>query len=237
MAINTARDLITEAYRTSGLIGIGETPDNNEINAGLNQLHMLLESWDAESLWPYTKLIHKGQFVVGQESYTIGLAGGEDIAIQRPDSVENFGFIIGSTFKPLSSVGMSDYQNSYRTTTESSLPVYYVYYPDFPSSRIVVYPKPSSNYDFELQYSVKLIKYGLNDALNLPSGYLSPILWGLASTLCDVLGHNNPRVETRAREYKATIKRMNVEPTTMGYGGVPGGGSRSWDVLADGYKD
>ncbi len=236
MAITTARDLITESYRTSGIIGIDETPSNNEITAGLNHLHMLLESWDAEALWPYTKLVYKGQLVSGQESYTVGLEIGDDISIQRPDSIENFGIVIGGTFKPLSSVGMNDYQNSYRTTTDSSTPFYYVYYPDSPSSRIIIYPKPSTNYDFELQYNIKLTQYGLNDSLDLPSGYLAPILWGLAAVLCDVFGHNNPKVEMKARDFKATIKKMNVEPISLNYGNLPTGKARTWDVLSDGYK-
>ena len=33
------------------------------------------------------------------------------------------------------------------------------------------------------------------------------------------------------------IRKMNVEPITMGYGSLPMGGGLTWDIIADGYKD
>lgn len=238
MALTTARDLIIEAYRVSGLIDLIEVPEANEITIGLSQFNQLIDSLDLDSLWPYTKKLHKGNFVSGQKNYTIGLAVGDDIQIRRPDTINNFGFIIGgNTFRPLNRVGMVDYQNSYKTENLSTLPEAYAYYPDFPSSRIEVFPTPNSNYEYTLQYSVKLKDYTLNENLELPSGYASYLTWGLAEVLCDMQGSNNVLVKTRAIKYLEAIRKMNVEPITMGYGNLPMGGGLTWDVLADGYKD
>jgi hypothetical protein len=41
----------------------------------------------------------------------------------------------------------------------------------------------------------------------------------------------------KARDFKSTVKKMNVEPISLGYGNVPTGKARTWDVLSDGYKD
>jgi len=238
MALNTAKDLIIESYRVSGLIDLIEVPEANEITIGLNQLNQLIDSLDLDSLWPYTKKLYNGNFVIGQDEYTIGLEPGDDIQIRRPDSIENFGFVIsGNSFRPLQEVGMSDYQNSYRTKNISTLPQFFVYYPDFPSSRIQLYPKPNDSYQFTLQYSVKLKDYTLNEDLELPSGYAAYLTWGLADVLCDMLQQNNPQVRIRASKYLDAIRKMNVEPITMAYGNLPSGGPLTWDVIADGYKD
>ena len=237
MAITTVRDLINQAFVVSGQIGMIETPSNEESTFALDQLNMMVESWDLKSLWPYTKKIQTGQFVTNQNIYTIGLEGGEDIPIGRPDQIINFGFFQSeSSFIPLESIGNSDFQNSYRSDSISSLPVYYTYYPDYPSSRIQIYPKPSSNYNYELQYDISISNYGLNDNINLPAGYVAPVMWGLAAVLCDSQGINNPNVQNRAKEYFATVQKLNFEPATMSFGNLPRGRSKSWDVRADAYR-
>ncbi len=55
MALTTARDLIIEAYRVSGLIDLIEVPEANEITIGLSQFNQLIDSLDLDSLWPYTE--------------------------------------------------------------------------------------------------------------------------------------------------------------------------------------
>lgn len=69
----TARDLVTSAYRKSGIVGRVSEPTKNEIEDGLQELNQMIEGLNTESLWPSSlKKIEK--ILPFQNEFTIGLS-------------------------------------------------------------------------------------------------------------------------------------------------------------------
>lgn len=234
MAIITARDLVISALRKAKVLALRDIPDNNEIEDGLDSLHMMLESWDLEALWPFTKKEFRGTFVTGQKVYTIGTQVGDDIQIPRIDKITGFGYLIsGNVYQPMIELSMIAWSNSARVTSVTGLPTHFIHYPDFPSARVEIYPEPVTPYDFILQYNSKITRYALNDNIDLPSGYEAAIIYGLAVLVGEDNGLNVEAVKSEAIRFKAVIKRANYQPRELSIRSRSGGRA---DIRSDSIR-
>ena len=228
----TARDLITKAYRVSGLVAIRETPDDNEINRGLEQLNGIIDTWNSESLIPYSNTELTENFIVGQGSYSIGPSGA-DFTGTRPIEILGIQVKISDTLIPLRSVTNIDWQNSYVNESPSGRPEYYRYNATNPNGTIEVNPQPGTAYEIRISYKALLTSYALNDTIALPVGYESALEYALAAMLGGIEGVINPFVIEQASARKERIQTRNVEPPTLSLNGLPIGSNDRYDITTD----
>lgn len=228
----TARELVTDALQTSGIVALSSTPSAIEISNGLKQLNRLIEDWDTMKLWPYSNLETTGTLTTSDGEYTIGSGG--DIAIARPNRLIAFQVIDSGLVYPLRFVSSEEFDNSGRFSTLSGKPEVYTFRSDYPLAKVEIYPVPDKAYSFNMVSSVKISNYALDDTVALPSGYYGALEYGLASILGDIYGVNVDKVQRTANNRLTRIKRMNEKSRELSFNQISSG-SGHYDINSDGY--
>lgn len=82
----TPSDVVTKALRTSGIVGLGQTPDADTISEGYDLLNEMVAQW-ARKRWILHSLVDLSKTATGAQTYTVGPGGDFDIAL-RPDKLE-----------------------------------------------------------------------------------------------------------------------------------------------------
>ena len=230
----TARDLITDALRTTGAIGAIETPKAEETAHGLNELNNLVAQLDLDSLYPYVEDRTTGSLTSGKTLYSIGV--GADIDIARPNDVVSFSIEYGGAYSPLTKESSRAFDNESRMNTSyGSIPSTYIYRTDFPNGTLEIYPSPSSDFSFIMTSKFKNLDYGLNDEILLPSGYYPLLQYNLAKLL--LIHYPNPEkyalVAETANEMLARVKRLNNQAGKLknDFGGSRG----KYDIISDSF--
>lgn len=85
--MTTALDIITLAYKDSGVLGAGQTLLAEDMNDGLTRLNMMIAQWRVKR-WLVWHLVDKSVVATGAKSYSVGPGGDIDVA-QRPDRLES----------------------------------------------------------------------------------------------------------------------------------------------------
>lgn len=172
---DTAQTLITDCMKELGVYGPGETPAPADLTDGLQRLNDLLDSWslDAVAVFRIAQVSHS--FVVGQGSYTIGEAGGEDVDAARPIEVQAGSFVRddNSHDHPLTILrSRQDYDGLVRKSTASDYPRAVFYDPTYPSGTLHYYTVPSQAWTAYLNVPAVLSQFsGLTTAYSFPPGY------------------------------------------------------------------
>lgn len=208
--IRTARNLITDALRTTGAIGAVETPTAEEITHGLNELNNLVSQLDLDSLYPFVNVRTLGTFVHGKEFYSVGI--GEDIDIVRPNDILTLSVKYGGVYIPIKKETPIAFDGESKIVSGSSgIPSTFIYRTDFPSGTLELYPALQESYEFIMTSKFKNLDYGLNDEILLPSGYYPMLQYNLAKLL--LIHYPNPEkyalVADTAIEMLARVKRLN----------------------------
>ena len=229
----TARNLVTDALRTLGVVDAISTPSAEEIGHGLNEFNNLVATLDLDNLYPYTSTINSGALIAGQNIYTIGTSA--DINTTRPNSIQTFAIEFGGVYRPLEFFNSESFDDRARELDTTGIPYLFTYRSDFPFSKIEIYPTPDSNYNFTMTSKFKQLEYGLNDTIDLPSGYYPMLQYNLALLLN--IHYPNPAkyqmLQERAVQMLGAIKRLNSKPRDMksDYPSRSGG----YDVYSDSY--
>ena len=221
----TARDLITDALRTTGAIGAVEIPEAEEIAHGLNELNNLVAQLDLDSLYPYVEDRTLGVITGGKKLYSVGT--GADIDIARPNDILTFSIDYSGVYTPLNKETPKAFDDESRIISYASTPSTFVYRTDFPNGTLEIYPTPSKDYSFVMTSKFKNLDFGLNDQILLPSGYYPLLQYNLAKLL--LIHYPNPEkyamVAGEAMEMLARVKRLNNKSGKLknDFGGNGGG--------------
>lgn len=228
----TVRDLISDAYVNSGVLGLGQSIENTELSFALRQLNKLIESLSLDSLWPWTFTSATFNTVANDGVYTIGSAG--DIVSARPIQIEAMQVLFGGVYYPVKEVDNVDYWNSIISTTAGGVPKFFRYQSDYPSGTIEIYPLPDQVYSLTVRYKTQISEFGINDVLALPPGYQSALEYGLASLIARLNGLNNQSLQMEYDKRIARIKRNNSEQRQASLRMLP---SSSWRGGYNVYTD
>jgi len=84
--MTTARDVVEQALKKAGILGIGRTASASDANDGLADLNNMISEWNTQR-WMTWALLDVSKVSTGAASYTVGPAG--DFAVsRRPDRIE-----------------------------------------------------------------------------------------------------------------------------------------------------
>lgn len=215
----TARDLIISALRTARAIDPLETPDDQEIFLGLQELNGLLELWDSEELMPYASR-NVSATLAPQTSYTISAASSSDIVSDRPIGIQAIHLLSNGTYVPMKQVFYDDYLSMSSPGTGS--PNAWVYNPSFPAGEIILLPNPSDAVTIRVSYLVRTGDLVLDSVIELPPGYVPALQWDLARLLAPIFHIPDTQdIEREAIRRKGLIKRLNDKPKYLSSGTAP----------------
>lgn len=232
--MTTVLDLISDAMKELGAIGIGEGPTADESQDALRALNQLIQTWQTESLMVVTRQQQVFTYVSGSQTYTIG-PGGDfnttrpiriDDAYARDPNGNDFDIYVCRSFE--------DYAGIVSKNTDSSLITAIYYEASYPLGVVHVWPVPSdSSYRLVLWTWSPLSEYtSTATVLSLPPGYERAYRTNLAIDLAARYGRPiSPSLAKTALESKAQIKRTNMDIPTLTFDQGLGGSGLTFNYL------
>lgn len=187
--MTTARDLINDAFRDCGILGIGQTLGAEDVNYGFRIMNRMLATWQRKR-WLIWHLVDTEFLANGAQFYTVGDGGNYDIS-PRPDRIEAAYFVqvVQSPNLPVSYPleileSYEDYA-ALSLKTLQSWPEYVFYDSAFPTAKLYCWPIPNSG-----QYRIHILTKAilnqftnLSEEMNLPAEYESAIEYNLVQRL------------------------------------------------------
>lgn len=224
--MQTIRELITQAYRVSGVLSSGMTPTGDQMQVALFELNGMIDIFRNDELWPTFFKHYDFNCVGGQMEYTIGVQGTNptppDIpVVQNVVDIISAQVQIGGAWIVLKKVTEADIFGSNRPVNVSMPPSTFAFSrPQDPYDRFILFTPSSGSWAVKLTCNGSIQNYGIDDDINLPSGFAPTLQYGLASILCDINGLDNPRIERTYNERLALLRTANSKPplicTTQG---------------------
>ena len=236
-ATTTAGDIIRLALRDAGVVGVGQTPLNEDTDDSLSRLNMMIGQW-AQKRWLVYHLKDIIYQSTGALSYTIGTGG--QFNTPRPDRIESaFARQNSATTLPIDyPIDMITSREEYNRIALKSLasfPQFLFYDSDFPLGNLFWYPVP--NNAFELHVSVKdqLGQFpNLTTQIVLPSAYFDAIYYNLQVRLRDA--YDMPPKESTtnlAQQALQTIRIDNAQIPTLTLPPALNRGQGRYNILSD----
>jgi hypothetical protein len=187
----TAQNIITKAFRKSGILTMNETPTADQSNAALDALNDMLASWTAEhSLFCYARSWETFTLTSNKYSYTMGTGG--DFSTKRPVSIQACTVTIGNADLPVAIIPDDVYNEGIPVKNVQGTPKWLTYDNAYPLCNIKLYPAPAADYPLFLLTEKPLTSYALNDTIDLPPGWERAIVFNLPIDLAADYGQTLP---------------------------------------------
>ncbi len=227
--ISTCGDLIAFAFRTAGIVGVGQTPLADDANTALQLLSNIRAEWQRRR-WLVWSLVEAVKVSTGAATYTVGPTG--DFVLPRPDRIDsafvrlNAGSAMAIDYSLLIIESREDY-NDIGLKSIVSWPGAVFYESAFPVGVLHFVPVPQSG-QFELHIAVKTALPAfatLTDPLTMPPEYMSALLYSLAVELCMNYGMEpRPSLVARMSTALSVLRMANLQPAMLNMpAGVAGG--------------
>ena len=160
----TVRDLIEDAFREAGVLGLGQTMKAEDYQLALRRLNGMIGQWNKKR-WLTFHLTNKTIVSKGITGYTIGPTG-DIVVTERPDKVYSASYqgrqVLGSFSNdfdddfniqartddgdvPLQIIRSREDYNQIRRKRQSGQPMTLFYEPSFPLGVFYLYPVPPLN--------------------------------------------------------------------------------------------
>uniref|UniRef100_A0A6M3LH03 Putative structural protein n=1 Tax=viral metagenome TaxID=1070528 RepID=A0A6M3LH03_9ZZZZ len=183
----TALTLIKSAFRTIGVLAVGETLSANDSAIGLENMQFMFRHWSAKNIrLYYTK--QETLALTGATSYTIGSGG--DLDTVRPSSIR--GAFIKSSAGIDSHIKIID-EEYYRRISLKSLggaPEYLWFSPEYPLAKLFLWPVGTGTLYLD---SLKPLTdpTAITSSITLPPEYDEAVKYGLAIRLAAEYGRTS----------------------------------------------
>jgi hypothetical protein len=211
----TAGDIIKLALKECGVLGIGQTPEAEDVSDAFFKLNMMIAQWQRRR-WMIWHLVNMGYTSpTGVQSYTIGPGGNFPVS-QRPAKIESAFFrqVIPNSPNPIDyQLTMLDSWEDYSKISLKSLssfPQFLFYDPAYPQGVLYPWPIPGANYyELFINFTDTLNQFtSLTEVLNLPGEYVAAMFYNLAQRLAPGYGLQvNPETKLQAAEGIMTLKK------------------------------
>ena len=159
--VPTARDICTNAYRISGLVGLTESPSANQITFALDSMNRTIAKLANKKLWKYNQITLDAVLTGGQTSFTIGPTG--DFVGQRPFKIISIKYLKGTSLYPIGQISNGLFNKSSQSTVASGDPYRYSYFTDFPNGTIRLVQPSNNTWNIQINYLSFIDTYDLND--------------------------------------------------------------------------
>lgn len=188
--MTTPNDIIRQALKKAGVLGVGQTPLAEDTNDAFYDLQDMLGQWQRKR-WLIWHLVDYAYLSTGAISYTVGPGGNFPIN-PRPDQIESAFFrqVINDPPPnqidyPLELIRAREDYNRIRLKQLVTFPQYVFYDSAFPVGYVYPWPLLQDNL-YELHITVKetLNQFtSLNQPINMPLEYMAALKFNLAQRL------------------------------------------------------
>ena len=206
----TGLSLVQDAMLNAGILGSGETLDNDDLQLGLNRLNQMLDLWANENLMIYATVTESFTMTAGQIDYTTALLS------SRPVTIDNVRVRIGNVDYEVDMVDQQTY-DAIPYKTAQAIPNKCFYDGAYPIGTMSFYPVPNSAMTcFVVQRKLLQSVLASQTALSLPPGYEKAIIDNLAIELCPPFTKEPSQTMIRnAVASKGILKRTNYDGLLM----------------------
>jgi len=218
----TGNDVVTQALKKAGILGIGRTASADDSQDALSDLNDMLAEWMTQR-WMIWDLLSIGVTSTGQTTpYTVGPTG--DFSVdRRPDRLES-AFIRQlvsppqglNVDTPVSIIPSMEEYSRISTKSLQSFTLYAFLDSSWPLGNLYLYPWPNaSRYSIYIQLKNVLPVVELaTDLSEVPDHYISAMKFNLARRLRQAYGKGmapDPELNNLARNSLDVVKNSNTQ--------------------------
>lgn len=233
-----AFDIITSALRLTGVLSSDEQPNVNDANQGLSVLNDMIDGWNTERNVIFTTRVDDFPFVLGQQSYTLGIGG--NFNAPRPAQIDSMSTIQltdpGNPVEiPIVMYTVEQWQNQVPVKiVKGSIPL--ICYDDggFPFRTLNFWPIPIEQPNAVRIYSWQALSQPstLITAIAFPPGYAEAFRYNLAVRLgAEFNAPASSTVAALAIQSLARVKSINAPSLNLRSDLVPD--PAGWNYKAD----
>lgn len=231
-------ELVREILKTSGVVGVGQTPLAEDSNTALFHLNLLINETNENRLELYG-LQNVTLTGTGATSYSVG--SGQTVNVERPSKIES-AFrrqISPQVDTPIDVLRSQEDYNAIALKSMGTVPQCVFYDPTFPNGTLYVWPAPSSQYQVILSVLRRITQFAtLNDVINLPPVYFNALFWcGTQSVRTAYRRPLDQGIERSAKRARSSLRKANMQiPIAKLPKGLPGmsGTPRGYNIYTDG---
>lgn len=175
----TAQTLIESAFRTVGVLAVGETLPANDAAIGLQNMKFMFRHWSAKNIRLYCTT-QDTLTLTSSASYTWGTGG--NITTARPSSIRGAYVKDSNGFDNILKIVEEKFYREIAIKTLTGTALYLWYSPEYPLAKIYLYPLSSGTLYID---SLKALSdpSALSSSVSFPPEYDEAIKYGLAIRL------------------------------------------------------
>lgn len=236
----TARQIVTQALKLSGALGVGQSLSADDATDALTTLNLLLEEWQPQR-WLVYDTTTLSKVSTGAQSYTIG--PGADFSMDRPVRIENayarYTNLSPTTVDmPIALINSREDYNGITLKNLTSRPQAVFYDTGYPIGQLYFWPVPqAATYTLFVTATTPLQSFAsLNDTVAMPAPYNSALVGNLAERLRPMFGlPPDQSITAMAARGRNALRQMNAQvPSLTLPRGTPGGGTGWYNPYGDG---
>lgn len=217
MSINTANDLIRYTLKAIGVVGVGQTPQAEDLSDAFSTLQAMLAQWQRKR-WLIWHLVDVAKVSTGVPSYTV--CSGGDFNVARPDRIE--AAFLRQTVPaqpsaidyPLRLLEAREDYNRIALKTMESFPQWVFYDAAFPAGILYPWPVPQASiYEIHITLKEQLLQFtSPTQVINLPPEYIEALWTNLALRLAPLYQATiNPAIPALATASLAVVRGANAQ--------------------------
>jgi hypothetical protein len=180
----------------------------------------MLDSFNSDGLFIYSRSIESYALTSGQQDYEIGPSATAPFDVTRPQRVINANLVITSQSPevsiPLYIIDAQQWMGIPVTDIDATYPTQLYYESSYPEGVLHFWPKPTSGLSVELETWNQLSEFDdLDTAFSFPPGYYELGWTNLAERLCiPAFGYDSvpQSIAKRAADARSRIQSLNQNP-------------------------
>lgn len=235
----TAQDLIKDALKELGVMGVADALDADVGAFGLGKLNRILDNLNAEKAGLYAEQIAAFTLTPALQPHTIGASGATWTAT-APVAILGANLILSGGSREPITVRDAAWWLSLSDPTLSGDPTDLRYEPSpWPKGSVYLWPVPSTAYQVELYTRIPLAAMVLTTTFAMPPGYQDAITLTLAEDLAGPMGTQiAPDLRRKAFAARARIQANNARTPALSTvdAGMPSRSSDWFDYRTRGSR-
>jgi hypothetical protein len=219
--ILTAQQIIDQALKLIGVLGVGTDITAQEYTDSLLTLNLMVDRWNLTDLLVYSTNPHVFPFVPGKQKYTLGTGGDWDM--ERPSKIDRISIQYNTnTGTPVeipldADFDLEGWQNIVIKNIPSLFPQFCYNNTGYPFMELNFWPIPQGQVNVIL-YTWDQMPFinALADNVELPTGYTDAIIYNLAIRLAQMFDRvPSPQLLKEAAAAKSDINDINSGSPTI----------------------
>ena len=241
--MTTVNDVITEAFKKAGLLGLGQTMDGGDMVSAVSDFNDMVSQWNTQR-WMIWDLVNIGFVSTGASPLTVGPAGNFPLAV-RPNRIESCfqRQIVSSGLNvdtPIEIIPSWEEYSRLSLKSLQSFGLYCFYDGAFPVANLFLYPIPNPTiYEIFIQVKDAIPTFTaatIGTTINIPPYYIAALKFNLAKRFRQGYGKGlkpDPELNALARSSLDIVKQSALQVPELVMPKVLIRQSSGYNILSD----